>query len=234
MSLESQIDELYRRPLDDFTKARNALAKTLAGSPRTTVASLVKPSVAMWAINQLYFEDRPTYKALIDASEKLRAAHKSMLSGRKVDTRAPDELHRATIEKAYAKTLDLAEHKGVRLTDPVRESIRRTLAALPGDEPPGRLTRPPEPAGFSLLTGIKARALPAPVKGRATAKTEKPSKDELRRQKEALRAQKREEQERLRAERKAQKEKERREGEIRKAEQALREAERRLAELKRS
>ena len=71
--LESQIDELYKLPLDEFTKARNALAKTLSGNDKKDVSSLVKPSVAMWVVNQLYWRDPATYKALVDASEKLRA-----------------------------------------------------------------------------------------------------------------------------------------------------------------
>ena len=79
--LESQIDELYQLPLDEFTNARNALAKTLSGSDKKTVASLVKPSVAMWIVNQLYWQDPATYKALVDASEKLRAAHRAALNG---------------------------------------------------------------------------------------------------------------------------------------------------------
>lgn len=95
--LESQIDDLCKLPLDEFTKARNALAKTLSGGDKKAVASLVKPSVAMWIVNQLYWQDAATYKALVDASEKLRAAHRAALNGKTVDTRRPDELHRTTL-----------------------------------------------------------------------------------------------------------------------------------------
>ena len=64
--LDSRIDELYKLPLDEFTKARNALAKTLSGTDKASVASLAKPSVAMWAVNQLYWQDAPTYNALVE------------------------------------------------------------------------------------------------------------------------------------------------------------------------
>lgn len=101
--LEPKIDELYALPLDAFTHARNALAKTLSGNDKKVIASLVKPSVAMWVVNQLYWQDAPTYKALVDASDKLRTAHRAALKGRKVDTSKPDELHRTTLEKAFAK-----------------------------------------------------------------------------------------------------------------------------------
>jgi hypothetical protein len=231
--LDSQIDDLYRLPLEEFTKARNTLAKQLSGSERKQTASLVKPSLPMWIINQLFWQDAPTYKALIDAAEKLRAAHRSVLDGRKVDVRTVDQLHRATIEQAFAKAIGLAEKRGVHLTDQVRESIRRTLAALPGEEPGGRLTRVPEPAGFSLLSGVKIRPQPASSRQRShdSGSSAEDAKSRAREERDAKRA----EAERKEAERKArqeQKAREKREREIRKAEQALRDAERRLAQLK--
>lgn len=218
--LESQIDDLYKLPLDEFTKARNALAKTLAGDGKKAVASLVKPSVAMWIVNQLYWQDAPTYKALVDASEKLRAAHRAALNGKNVDTRKPDELHRTTLEKALVKAIAVAQKKGTSVTDPVRDAVRRTLAALPTDEAPGRLTREPPPVGFSLLTGIKPRAV-------------EPARADIQRQRQEDKRRKAEDAKARKAEATARKEKEKRDREIEKAERALREAERRLAELKR-
>lgn len=230
--LESQIDELYRLPLDAFTKARNTLAKTLSDGEKQAVASLSKPSVAMWVVNQLYWQDPAVYKALVDASEKLRTAHRSALAGRKADTRKPDELHRTTVEKAFARSAAVAQKNGVSLTDAVRDAVRRTLAALPTDENPGRLTREPPAAGFSLLTGIAPRAV-------ETKRDKEESKIDPRQQKleerrrAAAEAIARKAAERARKEEeKARKEKVKREREIQKAEEALREAERRLAALK--
>ena len=233
--LDPPIDELYELPLDEFTKARNALAKTLSGDDKRTVASLVKPSVAMWIVNQLYWQDAPTYKALVDASDKLRAAHRAALSGKNVDTRKPDELHRTTLEKALAKATAIAQRKGTTVTDPVRDAVRRTLAALPTDEPPGRLTREPPPVGFSLLTGITPRAVEpqrAPAKGAVAPVTAKPTRAEIHRQRQDEKRRRAEEAKARKAEAKARKEEEKREREIKKAEQALRDAERRLAALK--
>lgn len=224
-TLSTQIDDLYKLPLEEFTLARNALAKTLSGNDRKIVASLVKPSLAMWIVNQLYWRDAPGYKALIDASEKLRAAHRSALSGKQIDTRKPDHLHRTTLEKAFVRAASIAQKRGMSLTDAVRDAVRRTLAALPTDEAPGRLTREPPAAGFSLLTGVQ----PRPVEAKSETGPKQPD----------LRQQKREDQRRRaaeaaarQAEEKARKERAKREREIQKAEQALRDAERRLAALK--
>jgi hypothetical protein len=215
--IESAIDDVYRAPLGEFTKARNTLAKQESGSDKARIAGLVKPSLAMWVVNQLYWREPSTCKALVNASEKLRDAHLAALNGRRVETRKFDELHQTTMHKAFARAIALAEKDGITLTDAVRESIRRTLAALPGDEAPGRLTREPAAAGFSLLAGVKPR--PTPPLSRKKTDIEKRRKEAERQ------AQK--------AEARARKEQERREREIRKAEEALKAAERRLAELKR-
>jgi hypothetical protein len=232
---QSQIDDLYKLPLDEFTKARNTLAKTLSGDEKKTVASLVKPSLPMWIVNQLYWDDSPSYKALVDASEKLRAAHRAALTRGHVDTRKPDELHKATIEKAFAQALALAQKRGVAVSDAARDAIRRTLAALPTDEPAGRLTREPPPVGFSLLTGIKPRL--AEEEKKPAVAPPRLSAQEIKRQKqaerEAERIRKAAERRARQEEEKARKEREQRAREIARAEQALREAERRLAELKR-
>ena len=237
--LDPQIDELYKLPLDEFTKARNTLAKTLSGGDKKDVAALVKPSVPMWVVNQLYWQDAPTYKALIDASEKLRAAHRAALAGRKIDTRKPDELHRTTIEKAFAKASAIAQKHGMTITPTVRDAVRRTLSALPTDEAPGRITREPPAAGFSLLTGIKPRPIEIKKEREKDKQTEKPkavatgpTREELRRQKLEEKRLKDAEAQARKEEEKVRKEKEKRDREIRKAEQALREAERRLAELR--
>jgi hypothetical protein len=157
---DSRIDALYQLPLGQFTEKRNALAKELSGTSRKQVKFLAKPPLPIWAVNQLYWNDRPTYNALIDASEKLRAAHRSALSGQKTDVRKPEQVHRAALEQAVSKALGFLETAQGQVSDAARETIRTALAALPNDEAPGRLTRAPEAAGFSLLTGITPRKMP--------------------------------------------------------------------------
>ncbi len=159
-SLEATIDELYRVPLDRFTRERNAAAKPLSGAARSTIQSLRKPPVPAWAVNQLHWKDKATYQALVAASQELRKAHRAALQGRKVDLHEPGAAHRAAAERAFAKTTALLKQSGARMSDATLEAIRRTLMALPADEPPGRLTHVPPAAGFSLLAGMKMRPMP--------------------------------------------------------------------------
>jgi len=234
--LAARIDELYSLPFTEFTHARNALAKTLSGNDKKDIASLVKPSLAMWVVNQLYWQDAPTYKALVDASEKLRTAHRAALSGRKADTSAANELHRMTLEKALSKADAIAHKRGVPLTATVRDAVRRTLAALPTDEAPGRMTREPPPVGFSLLTGIKPRPIDIPKqKGKAKQQEQQKQEEQQRAQENEKEREKRRKDAEAKArkdEEKARKENEKRAREIEKAEQALRDAQQRLAKLR--
>ena len=163
MKLDPKIDALFQLPLDEFTEKRNALAKELAGESKKQVKFLTKPPLPIWAVNQLYWQDRPTYSALVDASEKLRAAHRAVLSGlsgRKADIRKAEQVHRAALEKAVARAIGLLERSQGQISDAARDTVRKALAALPTDDPPGRMTQAPEAAGFSLLTGIPLKKVP--------------------------------------------------------------------------
>ena len=55
--LEDEVDRLYGLPLEEFTPARNELAKRLRKDGRKAeaarVGELAKPSLALWTVNQL-------------------------------------------------------------------------------------------------------------------------------------------------------------------------------------
>ena len=65
--IDAAIDRLYQLPLDEFTAARNALAKEL-GKEGAPVKTLAKPPAAAWAINQVFWQRRPAFDALIAAA----------------------------------------------------------------------------------------------------------------------------------------------------------------------
>jgi hypothetical protein len=157
-NLEADIDQLYKLPVTDFTTARNALAKDLAGEARKKVRALGKPSVPAWAVNQLYWQDRATYESLVKASEQLRTAHRAVISGRNADLRKPTEAHRAAVQKALRKVRAILQQSSLPESSATLNVITRTLEALPTSGPPGRLATPLQPAGFDILAGVKPRA----------------------------------------------------------------------------
>ena len=157
-SLEPEVDKLYQLPLEEFTAARNALAKE-AGADRNEVRSLQKPPAPAWAVNQLYWKRRPVYDALIEAASTLRSAHKSVLSGKRTDLRAASQEHEDAIENALKAALSLLIESGNPATDATKQAIATTLRGLPSEEPPGRLTRTLQPGGFEALAGIPVRPI---------------------------------------------------------------------------
>jgi hypothetical protein len=173
--LETDIDRLYQLPLDEFTAARNALART-AGDDAADVRQLVKPSIPAWAVNQLYWKQRELYDALIDASAALRKTHKTILGGRRADLREPSRAHEEALEAALKGALALLQEAGHPATDATRQGVLTTLRALPANEPPGRLTATLQPGGFEMLQGLSI----AGSKGAIRAKVEPPRVDSSR------------------------------------------------------
>jgi hypothetical protein len=151
--LDTEIDQLYQLPLDEFTTARNNLART-AGTDATEIRKLAKPPIAAWAVNQLYWKQRDRYDALIEASTAVRKAHKTILGGRQADLRDPAREHEEALDAALKGILTILHEAGHPATDATRQAILTTLRALPSADTPGRLTGTLQPGGFEMLQGL--------------------------------------------------------------------------------
>jgi hypothetical protein len=152
--LESEIDRLYQLPLSEFTAARNALAKRAGGSDAARIRALAKPPITAWAVNQLYWQHGDVWNDLIAAAENARKAHRAVLAGRSGDVRAAGKVHEEAVERALKATLALLAAADHPATDATKHAIATTLRALPGEEPPGRLTHALQPAGFEMLSSL--------------------------------------------------------------------------------
>jgi hypothetical protein len=156
-TLDDRIDRLYQLPLDEFTAARNALAKEVAaeGGRGDDIRKLVKPPAAAWAINQVHWSRRPVFDAFVAASAALRSAHADVLAGKRADLRAAGTAHEEALESMLKAALAILANANQPATDATRQAIISTLRALPGaDERPGRLTTLLQPRGFELLAGM--------------------------------------------------------------------------------
>ena len=69
--------------------------------------------------------------------------------------RAASRDHEQAVDAALKATLALLAADGQPVTDATKQAISTTLRSLPGDEPPGRLTRPLEPRGFDMRGGVE-------------------------------------------------------------------------------
>ena len=171
-------DDLYKLPPEEFTAARNALAKTLSGEAAREVKALRKPNAVAWSVNQLYFKGRPAWDALMKAGDALRDAQLGALKGKKTDVRAATEKHRDALGRAVKRAHELASAASV---NPNTDQLARMLDALslapelPDDV--GRFADLIQPSGFDALAGVKP-APPAPPTSREVAKQKKEKEDE--------------------------------------------------------
>ncbi len=149
--IDAEIDALYQGPLDAFTDARNALAKT---AKRADVKALQKPSLPAWVVNQLHWHRRAALDRLVTAAEAVRKEHGKALSGRPADVRAAEQAHRDVVREVLAEARAVLTEGGHPITPATLDAVRDTVQALPSPEANGRLARPLAPKGFEALAGF--------------------------------------------------------------------------------
>lgn len=172
-SVDAEIDNLYKAPLQEFVQLRAALAKRLTGNDTQRVKALPKPTLVPWAVNQLYWWARPVYDRLTKSGAKLRAVQIAGLEGRSADIRQAAEAHRQALAEAVKQATSLAAKAGAQ---PNPDALTQTLETLSltsnSGGAPGRLTKPLQPAGFEALAGVALRTpSPADSASRVSAKT---------------------------------------------------------------
>jgi G:T/U-mismatch repair DNA glycosylase len=189
--LEVELDNLYAARPTDFIRTRNDLAKRLTQAGQVEAAAgvkqLRKPTVPLWAVNQLARRHPDDVRALLDAGERLRVAQLAALRGES------EELRTATAEER--KILHGLTQRGAELLRETGHSadakrIADTLRAAAVDESGrellqrGRLSDELEASGFGSFAGMEL-----PARSKAQVKTEKapPSPAVQRRREEKLR-----------------------------------------------
>jgi hypothetical protein len=162
-----EIDELFALPLDEFTPARNALAKRLKqdgdADAAEQIRALGKPTVAAWAVNQLARRDPEAVRSLLNVAARLRSAQERSLQGERV----ADELRAAQAEEREAirvltrgaeQVLRAAERPASGTTlERVASLLRAAAVGEPGRTAlrEGRLTGDVEVSGFDAFVGFE-------------------------------------------------------------------------------
>ena len=149
--------DLYGLPLEEFTKARDELAKELrrAGKKEAAdeVKALRKPSVSTWTVNQLARRRPQDVRALVKAGEELRKAQRAAVGGRGPDAlRDASRSHRDRLDELTAAARDELGASGTTL-----QRVAQTLRSASVDKESakallaGTLTGDVEQAGFGAL-----------------------------------------------------------------------------------
>jgi hypothetical protein len=162
-------DDLFGLPLDEFTAARNALAKALkaAGDPTADeVKALAKPSLPAWAINQLARRSPQAIDTLLDAGERLRKAQSEALGGGDpAQLRAALGAEREAVAQLTSEAELILRDGGHTVSAATQSRIADTLRAAAVDDDArellaaGRLSGDLEPGGgFDLLAAMAPAA----------------------------------------------------------------------------
>jgi hypothetical protein len=169
VDLERELDRIYGVDLSEFVAERTSLANALKKEGRPAEAEQVKelrkPSLSVWAVNQLARRQRKNVDLLLDAGHRLAVAQRALLSGgdRDVFERASNAEREALTRLSQAARAILGERGSTATLERVTTTLRAAAvsdAARP-DLARGRLTSDVDLAGFDAFTGASP---PAPAK----------------------------------------------------------------------
>lgn len=162
-------DSLYALPLEEFTGAREALAKQLKSGPEADpelaarVQGLRKPSRAAWVLNLLVRREAGQVAEILGVAEALREAQ-SIMDGEQL--RALTKQRRQLTTAVTARARSLAAESGVPVSGAVSDQIEATLTAALLDAGAARalrsglLVQPLAPLGFAESDAVAAVAVP--------------------------------------------------------------------------
>ena len=194
--LEAELDGLYDIPPPSFIPARNDLAQRLKQAGQADAAERVKqlrkPTVVLWAVNQLARRHRDEVRALLAAGDRLRVAQEAALRGDSQQLRAATAEERKILLSLTQQGEELLREAG-HSADARR--IAGTLRAAAVDETgrelleQGRLSEELEATGFGAFAGmdIPSKSKQAGTTPRLPSPAEKRRREErIRRQREAV------------------------------------------------
>ena len=189
--LDTELDALYALPPAEFTAARNDLARRLkqAGQddPSDRVKSLRKPTVPLWAVNQLARRNAKGVAALLEASDRLRSAQEAALrGGESAALREATSAERGALKELTQQADELLREAGHTAPgDRVAATLRAAALTTEGQTllRQGRLTEELQSSGFDAFAGMKIPAGGA----KAKAKPKEPSPAQQRRREERRR-----------------------------------------------
>ena len=159
--LEPELDKVFAAPLGEFVALRDDLSKRLRADGEREAADRVKglrkPSLAVWAVNQLSRTEAKDLGALLKAGAELRKAQEEVMAGESPSRLQPAvAAEREQVERLTAKAHGLLEEAGHPVTDATLKRVSASLHAV-ATKPElgelaerGRLEHEEETTGFGF------------------------------------------------------------------------------------
>lgn len=172
LELDAELRRLYAAPLETFVEARKALAKALRLEGRKTegqaVAKLAKPSLSVWATNQIAHRAPAVLSAYVEAHERARARQLRALADGDPEAKAlaataarhERRLLQAAVDAAARFLADAGRTTGRATLDKVSTNLRAAVveAARQAQLETGVLDSDLAEPGFAVLAaGMEAR-----------------------------------------------------------------------------
>ncbi|HYO93536.1 MAG TPA: hypothetical protein VER33_03445 [Polyangiaceae bacterium] len=173
-SYEAALAALYRSPPEQFVEERKRLAAALKAegdkANAARLAKLPRPTLSVWAVNQLWQRERDLFEQLFASAERLRRGDLGGTSA-----------HREALAQLRAHAAGVLVEAGHPATEATQRRVSATLAALAAagsfePDPPGALTSDRDPPGFDDAALSLAALSAAVPSARTDALANKPTK----------------------------------------------------------
>jgi hypothetical protein len=183
------LEGLYHGPLEEFTSARNELAKELRSGGKSEAADwakgLKKPSAAAWLVNQLAVRKADDVAELLELGKELRAAQEEMLAGSPDRDKLRDAAQREqrAIDSLTRAAESIGGEHGVGAQ--ILTRVGETLQAAAGDPEVaeaierGLLTREQRAASVGLIGAVAPTAPATRKKGKDRETAERRARQQL-------------------------------------------------------
>jgi hypothetical protein len=173
---DQEVDRLFGLGPEAFVAARTEAARRLkkAGDAGAAarITALRRPPLSAWAVNQLARARGPEVEGLLEAGERLRAAHRAALAGEgAAELRTAARAEREAVAGLVAAAAEVLESTGHPATEATRDRVAATLHAAAADPDAaelvrrGRLTHDLDPAGFGTPDALDAAGFGTPDDG---------------------------------------------------------------------
>ena len=171
ITIERELDSLFQAPFAEFVGTRNALATRLKKEGRDAesarVRGLAKPTYTSWLVNQLYWGARRELEAYLKAADRVRAADKAALEGKRPGGGDAATERTQALDALLSRASARAAEEGTPLSPALAERLRTTLDAIgthgsaAARHARGRLQEDLDPPGFTAFAALVASAGPA-------------------------------------------------------------------------
>jgi hypothetical protein len=172
-SLAAAIQVLYRAPLGDFVAERKRLAAEAKAAGHaeqsSQIGKLGRPSVSAWATNQLWWQQREAFAALIEAAARVKRGD-----------REAGKQHRELLAQLRDQAAEILKVAGNAASETTLRRVTTTLSALAASggfapDPEGALSADRDPPGFEAAREALGRLARSQGAARNTAARAEPA-----------------------------------------------------------